>query len=56
MQEPNKSALVLLQQEATELCALFDQVRGNAAPAHEPVDDVADVPAGRTEQTAHVSN
>ncbi|MCC4611294.1 hypothetical protein LL963_04155 [Xanthomonas campestris pv. esculenti] len=31
MEEPNKSALVLLQQEATELLALFDQLRGEAA-------------------------
>lgn len=56
MQEPNKSALILLQQEATELLALFDQLRGDAAPAHEPVNVVADGPAGRTEQTARVSN
>ncbi|CAG2087937.1 hypothetical protein XCY_001534 [Xanthomonas euroxanthea] len=56
MQEPNKSALILLKQEATELLALFDQLRGDAAPAHEPVNVVADGPAGRTEQTAHVSN
>ncbi|RJS03353.1 hypothetical protein XnspCFBP7698_09090 [Xanthomonas sp. CFBP 7698] len=31
VEEPNKSALVLLQQEATELLALFDQLRGEAA-------------------------
>ncbi|WP_372390973.1 hypothetical protein ACCQ05_13960 [Xanthomonas sp. NCPPB 3582] len=29
MDEPNKSALVLLQQEATELLALFDRLRGD---------------------------
>ncbi|WP_162604258.1 hypothetical protein [Xanthomonas dyei] len=34
MDEPNKSALVLLQQEATELLALFDQLRGDVGLAH----------------------
>lgn len=29
MDEPNTSALVLLQQEATELLTLFDQLRGD---------------------------
>ncbi|MEA5125152.1 hypothetical protein, partial [Xanthomonas floridensis] len=33
MDEPNKSALVLLQQEATELLALFDQLRGDLPSA-----------------------
>ncbi|MCC4616926.1 hypothetical protein LL972_13130 [Xanthomonas campestris pv. asclepiadis] len=56
MQEPNKSALVLLQQEATELLALFDQLRGDVALAHDQVNVVAGLPAGRTEQTAYVSN
>ncbi|UXA52707.1 hypothetical protein M0D45_19035 [Xanthomonas prunicola] len=33
MEEPNKSALVLLHHEASELLALFDQLRGDAPPA-----------------------
>ncbi|WP_172453041.1 hypothetical protein [Xanthomonas arboricola] len=56
MQEHSESALVMLQQEAIELLALFDQLRGDAALAHGQVDIVASVPAGCTEQTAHVSN
>lgn len=31
MEEPNKSALALLQHEASALLALFDQLRGDAA-------------------------
>lgn len=56
MQEPNKSALLLLQQEATELLALFDQLRGDATPAHDADNIVATTPAERTEQTVHVTN
>ncbi|WP_181141775.1 hypothetical protein [Xanthomonas arboricola] len=56
MQEPNKSALVLLQQEATELLALFDQLRGDAVPAHDADNVVATTPAERTEQTVNVTN
>ncbi|CAE6745027.1 hypothetical protein SE336_07880 [Xanthomonas arboricola] len=56
MQEPNKSALVLLQQEATELLALFDQLRGDAVPAHDAANVVATASAERTEQTVHVTN
>jgi hypothetical protein len=56
MQEPNKSALVLLQQEATELLALFDQLRGDATPSHDADNVVATASAERTEQTVHVTN
>ncbi|PPT22933.1 hypothetical protein XarCFBP6771_00510 [Xanthomonas arboricola] len=56
MQEPNKSALALLQQEATELLALFDQLRGDAVPAHDADSVVAAASAECTEQTAHVTN
>ncbi|WP_157935121.1 hypothetical protein [Xanthomonas prunicola] len=38
MEEPNKSALVLLHHEASELLALFDQLRGDASlPTPLPV-------------------
>ncbi|WP_226426585.1 hypothetical protein ACCQ14_07390 [Xanthomonas sp. NCPPB 2865] len=56
MQELNKSALALLQQEATELLALFDQLRGDAVPAHDADSVVATASTECTEQTAHVTN
>ncbi|MEB1610040.1 hypothetical protein FHT08_003131 [Xanthomonas campestris] len=56
MQEPNKSALALLQQEATELLALFDQLRGDAALPQDQANVAAVASAVRTEQTAHVTN
>ncbi|WP_181106219.1 hypothetical protein [Xanthomonas arboricola] len=56
MQEPNRSALVLLQQEATELLALFDRLRGDAVPAQDQVGIVAAAPEDRTEQTDHVTH
>ncbi|MBB4129481.1 hypothetical protein [Xanthomonas sp. 3075] len=56
MEEPNKSALVLLQQEATDSRTLFDQLRGNASV---PLDDQASTTAGAppefVEQTARVT-
>ncbi|MFA1261533.1 hypothetical protein AB8807_15255 [Xanthomonas campestris pv. olitorii] len=41
MEEPNKSALALLQHEASALLALFDQLRGGDAPRCATADDLA---------------
>ncbi|MBB5862648.1 hypothetical protein [Xanthomonas sp. 3058] len=56
MEEPNKSAMVLLQQEATELRALFDQLRGNASvPLDDQANTIAGAPPEFVEQTARVT-
>ncbi len=56
MDEPNKSALVLLQQEATELLALFDQLRGDVALAHACDRPLAGSIVTTSEPTARVTN
>ncbi|CAD7718652.1 hypothetical protein LMG31884_28930 [Xanthomonas hydrangeae] len=55
MEEPNKSALVLLQQEATELLQLFHRLRGDALPAEASSPQIAVAPTLATEQAGHVT-
>lgn len=57
MEEPNKSALALLQHEASALLALFDQLRGDAAP-RATADDLAGALVRRDEHehAARVTN
>ncbi|CAD0319732.1 hypothetical protein [Xanthomonas hortorum] len=55
MEEPNKSALVLLLQEATELLQLFDRLRGDALPVEANSPQIAVAPTMATEQTGHVA-
>ncbi|WP_338334513.1 MULTISPECIES: hypothetical protein [Xanthomonas] len=58
MEEPNKSALALLQHEASALLALFDQLRGDAAPRCAAADDRAGALVRRDEpeHAARVTN
>ncbi|MCE4360597.1 hypothetical protein LYZ92_20660 [Xanthomonas hortorum pv. taraxaci] len=55
IEEPNKSALVLLQQEATELLQLFDRLRGDALPVDANSPQIAVAPNMASEQTGHVT-
>ncbi|EGD11435.1 hypothetical protein [Xanthomonas vesicatoria] len=56
MDEPNKSALVLLQQEATELLALFDQLRGDLPTASRRDSATCASIAATAEPTTCVTN
>lgn len=55
MEEPNKSALVLLQHEATELLVLFDRLRGDALLAEPNTPQVALASTRPAEQASHVT-
>ncbi|MBO9768559.1 hypothetical protein J7407_10600, partial [Xanthomonas phaseoli pv. dieffenbachiae] len=57
MEEPNKSALVLLQLEASALLALFDQLRGDAVPRCADAGGLADAVDGHQahEHAVHVT-
>ncbi|MCD0244697.1 hypothetical protein JWH11_01970 [Xanthomonas melonis] len=56
MNEPNKSALVLLRREATELLALFDQLRSEVLPPLPLAEQARDRSAGVADPTARVTN
>ncbi|MCL1500673.1 hypothetical protein M3O57_19130 [Xanthomonas nasturtii] len=56
MEEPNKSALVLPQQEASELLALFDQLRGEAIARDESADALSEPAARSHEPPTRVTN
>ncbi|MCC4600899.1 hypothetical protein JWH04_16550 [Xanthomonas melonis] len=56
MNEPNKSALVLLRREATELLALFDQLRGDVLLPLPLAEQAHDRNTGVADPTARVTN